>query len=255
MRRIHKEFERVSSNTYCALLAGISKGLLVAGLLLATAAGAQDRGQDTGPLLRILDGDTYEMLLEGFPTKVRLFNADTPETGRRAQCAEERELGDRATNWVREAVATRDVAVFPVGRPDKYGRQLVHVRIDGEDLARLLVNEGLARFYYGERRRGRGVEKKQVRRPVSRVLSPPVRAMDGHSSGMPVTGHLARPTRATSRKHRCRLPGVPPLFGLAPGGVCHAASVAGRAVGSYPTVSPLPGQQAGPAVCSLWHFP
>jgi len=82
--------------------------------------------------------------------------------------------------------------------------------------------------------------KVQVRRPVSRVLSPPVRAMDGHSSGMPVTGHLARPTRATSRKHRCRLPGVSPLFGLAPGGVCPAASVTGRAVGSYPTVSPLP---------------
>ncbi len=30
------------------------------------------------------------------------------------------------------------------------------------------------------------------------------------------------------------------LFGLAPGGVCHAASVASRAVRSYRTVSPLP---------------
>src|SRR3954469_23566585 len=64
--------------------------------------------------------------------------------------------------------------------------------------------------------------------------------MDDHSSGTPVTERLARPTRATTRKHRCRLPGVSPLFGLAPGGVCRAASVAGRAVGSYPTVSPLP---------------
>ena len=84
--------------------------------------------------------------------------------------------------------------------------------------------------------------------------------MDGHSSGTPVTERLARPTRAATRKHRCRLPGVPPLFGLAPGGVCRAASVAGRAVGSYPTVSPLPDwfaarKRAGPAVCSLWHFP
>ena len=32
----------------------------------------------------------------------------------------------------------------------------------------------------------------------------------------------------------------PSLFGLAPGGVCHAAPVASRAVGSYPTLSPLP---------------
>ncbi len=35
-------------------------------------------------------------------------------------------------------------------------------------------------------------------------------------------------------------PAAPSLFGFAPGGVCHAASVAGRAVGSYPTLSPLP---------------
>ena len=33
---------------------------------------------------------------------------------------------------------------------------------------------------------------------------------------------------------------MPSLFGLAPGGVCRAASVAGNAVRSYRTVSPLP---------------
>src|SRR5689334_10307844 len=33
---------------------------------------------------------------------------------------------------------------------------------------------------------------------------------------------------------------VPFLFGLAPGGVCRAAAVAGSAVRSYRTVSPLP---------------
>src|ERR1700691_5907347 len=32
----------------------------------------------------------------------------------------------------------------------------------------------------------------------------------------------------------------PLLFGLAPRGVCHASDVATGAVGSYPTVSPLP---------------
>ena len=89
------------------------------------------------------------------------------------------------------------------------------------------------------------------------VLAPTSKqaAMDGHSSGTPVTERLARPTRATTRKHRCRLPGVSPLFGLAPGGVCRAASVAGRAVGSYPTVSPLPSWRTRQAVCFLWHFP
>ena len=35
------------------------------------------------------------------------------------------------------------------------------------------------------------------------------------------------------------------LFGFAPGGVYLAASVAGRAVGSYPTLSPLPRKRGG----------
>ena len=51
-------------------------------------------------------------------------------------------------------------------------------------------------------------------------------------------------------------PGRPPLFGLAPGGVYHAVPVAGDAVRSYRTLSPLPaGRKAAPAVCFLWHFP
>ena len=50
---------------------------------------------------------------------------------------------------------------------------------------------------------------------------------------------------------------VPPLFGLAPGGVCRAATVAGHAVRSYRTVSPLPlsARRRTEAVCFLWHFP
>src|SRR5437764_5236970 len=46
---------------------------------------------------------------------------------------------------------------------------------------------------------------------------------------------------------------LPPLFGLAPGGVYLGTAVAGRPVRSYRTVSPLL-RQAG-AVSSLWHCP
>jgi len=54
----------------------------------------------------------------------------------------------------------------------------------------------------------------------------------------------------------------PSLLGLAPGGVYHARPVAGAAVRSYRTLSPLPdafpppeGADKGTAVCFLWHFP
>ncbi len=82
----------------------------------------------------------------------------------------------------------------------------------------------------------------RVSRPVSRVLYNATRrvAPDGHSSGTPVARRLEQPTRTAGSGHRSRECPAPSLFGLAPGGVCRAATVAGRAVRSYRTVSPLP---------------
>src|SRR5438132_4936172 len=60
------------------------------------------------------------------------------------------------------------------------------------------------------------------------------------------------------RRYRFReQPAMPSLFGLAPGGVCRAVSVAGNAVRSYRTFSPLlvNTRRRWRAVRSLWHFP
>jgi len=70
---------------------------------------------------------------------------------------------------------------------------------------------------------------------------------DGHSSGTPVARRLKQPTRTARSRHRSRSDhlreiSAPPLFGFAPGGVCRAVSVAGNAVRSYRTFSPLPRQ-------------
>ena len=81
---------------------------------------------------------------------------------------------------------------------------------------------------------GRVIEKLRRSQPISRVLSWTVI-------------HLGR----TSQYASCDLPGshadhtcetnlAAPLFGLAPDGVYPAASVAGSAVRSYHTISPLP---------------
>jgi hypothetical protein len=52
-------------------------------------------------------------------------------------------------------------------------------------------------------RGGRGSKWKGARRPVSRVLSAPLRALDGHSSGTRVAARLTRPTRGTGRERPC----------------------------------------------------
>ena len=78
---------------------------------------------------------------------------------------------------------------------------------------------------------------------------------------------LGRPLPDASRdlpEERCGNPPAarnrrPFLFGLAPGGVYPATPVAGGAVRSYRTLSPLPADPSqslgAPAVCFLWHFP
>ena len=88
--------------------------------------------------------------------------------------------------------------------------------------------------------------------PVSRILFP-LRG-DDHSSGPAVTGGIKLPTRVSMAEATLRsCPRMRPLFGIASGGACRAVPVAGTAVGSYPTVSPLP--RGREAVCSLWRFP
>jgi hypothetical protein len=69
---------------------------------------------------------------------------------------------------------------------------------------------------------------------------------DGHSSGTTFARCLEQPTRTASLTSPCGViahgandPAMPSLFGLAPGVVCHAVSVAGPAVRSYRTFSPL----------------
>ena len=102
------------------------------------------------------------------------------------------------------------------------------------------------------------------RRPVSRVLSVHMRAnafvnrtviplgvqSPKRSSSLPAARCRETPwsRRAVSRR----------LFGLAPAGVYHAVIVTDDAVGSYPTISPLPRPVVSnriSAVCFLLHCP
>ena len=75
----------------------------------------------------------------------------------------------------------------------------------------------------------------------------------------PVAERLKQSTRVHGRPDRAwdatRTPNPVTLLDLARGGVCHASCVAARAVGSYPTFSPLPRASRPAAVCFLWHCP
>lgn len=93
------------------------------------------------------------------------------------------------------------------------------------------------------KKRSAAARKKNGRRPISRILSRMIiylgRRLPGASCDLP--------KRQTPRA------AAPLLLGLAPDGVYPAIPVTRNAVGSYPTVSPLP-RRIG-AVCFLWHCP
>jgi hypothetical protein len=82
--------------------------------------------------------------------------------------------------------------------------------------------------------------------PVSRVLYGPNALRRHDVAAIPLGRILPSASRNQpgwrGRKQPRGFPLAPSLFGLAPGGVCRAAPVASRAVGSYPTLSPLPRQ-------------
>jgi hypothetical protein len=62
------------------------------------------------------------------------------------------------------------------------------------------------------------------------------------------------PGRLTRKLIAGLSPSTPSLFGFAPGGVCHAAAVTSCAVGSYPTLSPLPRHSLRPVHYPLSQF-
>ncbi|MEP2457423.1 MAG: thermonuclease family protein [Shimia thalassica] len=95
-----------------------------------------------------VDGDTVHLAGE----TIRLLGFDTPETYR-AQCDAERARGDAATERLRELLARASSARLAyLPRRDRYGRDLARLMLDGEDVADIMVGEGLARRYSGGQR-------------------------------------------------------------------------------------------------------
>ncbi|MCX5512260.1 nuclease [Kaistia algarum] len=124
-------------------------GFLAAALALQPTPAhpaSEDRLQ-VGESLRVVDGDTVRLGAE----RIRLIGLDAPEL--HGKCREEKRLAMRARDRLAELLATDDVEIIRSVRLDKYRRTLAIVRADGVDVARVLISEGLARPYHGERRR------------------------------------------------------------------------------------------------------
>lgn len=97
----------------------------------------------------VIDGDTVRI---GGET-IRMMDIDAPET-RNAQCAAERDRGNRATRRLIEILNSGSVTVVKRGSrdTDRYGRSLRVVMVNGQSAGDLLIAERLARKWSGQRR-------------------------------------------------------------------------------------------------------
>lgn len=111
----------------------------------------QDRGLRASDL-RIIDGDTVD--IRGMTANVRLVGFNAPETWR-PSCTAERRVGERATarlrQLVRNATSIEFERVACSCRPGtegtdqcNFGRFCGSLFVDGQDVGRTLIGEGLA---------------------------------------------------------------------------------------------------------------
>lgn len=114
----------------------------------------------TGEVVRVVDGDTIEVLFSGGATeRVRLIGVDVPEIfsdnnpGEYGDITDTeclRDWGMRATEFATGLVSGREVRVFvdlTAGVRDRFGRMLAYVEVGGDDLGAALVSAGMARVY------------------------------------------------------------------------------------------------------------
>ena len=104
-------------------------------------------------IVRVVDGDTVDISCGGVADRVRLIGFDTPESFR-AQCRSEQRRAFAATQYLSVQIAQAGDIAFGFQGRDRYDRRLAVMRLDGRDVARIMVAAGHARVYDGGRRQG-----------------------------------------------------------------------------------------------------
>jgi endonuclease YncB( thermonuclease family) len=143
---------------------------LAGGLLLA-AGMSEERGDFTpapqrlaeealaGPVSafveRVVDGDTVDVrariwLGQSLSIRVRIDGVDTPEM--RSDCADERRLALAARDFLARRLLNREITLLRVVYDKFGGRVRADISDANGDIAKALLDAGLARPYHGERR-------------------------------------------------------------------------------------------------------
>lgn len=148
-------------NRQTFLRRGISALLAAAGVIglfpcQAGLAAANFAGPVEARVLSVLDGDTFVAEAHVWPGQfvrinVRIRGVDAPEM--KGRCASERQAARQARDVLSLKLGDDPVVISNIGGAKYYGRVLADVfTAEGEDVSRVLIEEGLARPYHGGKR-------------------------------------------------------------------------------------------------------
>jgi endonuclease YncB( thermonuclease family) len=108
-------------------------------------------------IIRVSDGDTIVIAAPFLPAPlkpelaVRIFGVDTPEKGHRAQCPQEAQRAELASNYTKQLIAQGGKIQVTLYAWDKFGgRVLGDILVNGQSVRQGLIANGLAREYYGD---------------------------------------------------------------------------------------------------------
>jgi endonuclease YncB( thermonuclease family) len=110
-------------------------------------------------IIKVSDGDTvvFEAPFMPAPLKpqlsLRVLGVDTPEKGARAACPSEAAAAEKASAFNKNLVANAKSIKVELKEHDKFGgRVLGDLIVDGQRLSELLIKNGHARAYFGEKK-------------------------------------------------------------------------------------------------------
>lgn len=112
--------------------------ILLLGVLIATQYQKEKQPKEKGIEVFVLDGDTIEILSNNHSERIRLYGIDCPEM--------DQPFGDKAKQFTSSLIAGKNVSIKPIGI-DQYGRTIGIVYVDGINVNRALVENGLAWVY------------------------------------------------------------------------------------------------------------
>jgi endonuclease YncB( thermonuclease family) len=96
-----------------------------------------DEGVFFGPVVHVIDGDSFSARIQGVVMEFRLSDIDAPES--------DQPYGNKSTQLLRSLLQRRDV-VLVYRDVDSYGRIVVQVWVDSQNVNREVVRRGAAWF-------------------------------------------------------------------------------------------------------------